>query len=57
VSDLEFSRAALWPWLLSLPLVWALAWTLFDRSRASVVAYGAGPARGGLSPQIGRAHV
>lgn len=49
MSDLEFARASLWPWLLSLPLAWALAWTLFDRSRAAVAAYGAASRPAGLS--------
>jgi len=50
VSDLEWSRASLWPWLLALPLVWALAFGLFDRSRAAVARYGAMPRHGLPSP-------
>lgn len=50
MSDLEWSRGFLWPWLLALPVVWALLWALFDRSRAAVARYGAAPARSGASP-------
>lgn len=46
MSDLEWSRSFLWPWLLALPLVWALAFGLFDRSRAAVARYGAMPRHG-----------
>jgi Ca-activated chloride channel homolog len=41
VSDLVFGRAALWPWLLLLPVVTALLWILFDRSRTLARRYGA----------------
>ncbi|MBX3462356.1 MAG: VWA domain-containing protein [Planctomycetes bacterium] len=41
MSGLEFTRAAWWPWLLLLPLVWALLWTLFDRSARAARRYGA----------------
>lgn len=50
MNDLEWSRAFLWPWLLVLPLVWALAFGLFDRSRAAVARYGATPRHGLPSP-------
>lgn len=41
MSELQFTRAFLWPWLLALPVVWALLWALFDRSRRAVRRYGA----------------
>jgi len=44
VNELQFTRADLWPWLLALPVAWALLWALFDRSRRAVRRYGA---RGG----------
>jgi Ca-activated chloride channel family protein len=43
VSDIVFTRAELWPGLLALPLVWALVWALFDRTRAAAARYGASP--------------
>lgn len=44
MNGLEFARAGLWPWLLALPVLWAVLWALFDRSRRAVQRYGA---RGG----------
>ncbi|MCA8950627.1 MAG: VWA domain-containing protein [Planctomycetes bacterium] len=41
MSDFEFSRLWLWPTLLLLPVVWALLWALFDRSRRAMRRYGA----------------
>jgi Ca-activated chloride channel family protein len=41
VSDVVWTRGELWPWLLALPVVCALAWALFDRTRAAVARYGA----------------
>lgn len=41
MSDLVFTRAWLWPWLLLLPVLWALLWALFDRSRRAARRYGA----------------
>jgi Ca-activated chloride channel homolog len=43
VSDLEFTRGYLWPWLLVLPVVWALLWLVLDRSRVAMARYGAEP--------------
>jgi Ca-activated chloride channel homolog len=43
VSDLEFTRAELWPALLALPLLLAVTWWLFDRGRAALARYGAAP--------------
>jgi ABC-type cobalamin transport system permease subunit len=43
VSDFEFTRGGLWPWLLALPVVWALLWLVLDRSRMAMLRYGAEP--------------
>lgn len=43
MSDVEFTRAALWPWILALPAAWALLWLALDRSRAAMARYGAAP--------------
>ena len=43
MSDVEFARGELWPWLLALPAVWALLWLVLDRSRAAMARYGAAP--------------
>jgi Ca-activated chloride channel family protein len=43
VSGLEWTRGWLWPWLFAVPVVWALAWAMFDRSRAAMRRYGAAP--------------
>jgi Ca-activated chloride channel family protein len=43
MSDFEFSRGDLWPWLLALPVVWALLWLVIDRSRLAMQRYGAEP--------------
>ena len=43
MSDFEFSRGDLWPWLLALPVVWALLWLVLDRSRLAMQRYGAEP--------------
>lgn len=43
MSDLEFTRADLWPWLLLLPVVWALLWLVLDRARLAMRRYGAEP--------------
>jgi len=53
VSELEFGRAFLWPYLLGLPLVWALLWALFDRSRRAMLLYGA-PPRSKVSTPLAR---
>jgi len=44
VNELLFARAHLWPWLLALPVAWAVLWALFDRSARAARRYGA---RGG----------
>lgn len=41
MNDLVFTRGFLWPWFLLLPVVAALAWALFDRSRRAALRYGA----------------
>ena len=41
MNGLEWTRAHLWPCLLLLPVVWALLWALFDRSRRAMARYGA----------------
>jgi Ca-activated chloride channel family protein len=43
VSEVVWTRGVLWPWLFALPLVWALLWLLFERTRVAVQAYGAAP--------------
>jgi Ca-activated chloride channel homolog len=43
VSDLVWTREAWWPALLAMPLVWALLWALFDRTRTAAARYGATP--------------
>ena len=41
MNGLEWTRAHLWPYLLALPVAWALLWALFDRSRRAARRYGA----------------
>jgi Ca-activated chloride channel family protein len=41
VNELEFAREHLWPWLLALPVAWALLWAVLDRSRRAAQRYGA----------------
>ena len=41
MNDLVWGRAWLWPGLLALPVLCALAWLVFDRSRAAVARWGA----------------
>ena len=43
MSDFEFARAEQWPWLLALPVVWALLWLALDGSRRAMSRYGAAP--------------
>lgn len=43
MNDFEWTRGGLWPALLALPVVWALCWALFDRTRAAMARYGAVP--------------
>lgn len=41
MSDFEFGRRWLWPFLFAVPVLWALLWALFDRSRRAALRYGA----------------
>lgn len=50
MSDLVWTRGAFWPWLLAMPVVAALLWLLFDRTRAAVARYGASPGQRLPSP-------
>ena len=50
MSELEWTRAELWPWLLLLPVVWALLWLVFDRARSAAQRYGAAPTQPTSSP-------
>lgn len=43
MSGLEWTRLGHWPWLLLLPVVWALLYGLFSRSQRALHAYGAAP--------------
>lgn len=43
MNDLVWTRGGCWPWLLAMPVVWALLWALFDRTRAAAGRYGAAP--------------
>ena len=43
MSDFEFARAEYWPWLLALPVAWALLWLALDGSRRAMSRYGAAP--------------
>ncbi|MCK5944388.1 MAG: VWA domain-containing protein [Planctomycetes bacterium] len=43
MSEVVFGRGELWPWLLTLPLLWALLWLVLDRTRAAMARYGARP--------------
>lgn len=43
MSDFEFARAEYWPWLLALPVAWALLWLAIDGSRRAMSRYGAAP--------------
>ena len=43
MNEIEFARAELWPVLLALPVTWALLWLVLDRSRRSMLDYGAAP--------------
>ena len=43
MSDIEFTRGHLWPWLFLLPVVWALLWLVLDRTRAAMARYGVEP--------------
>ena len=50
MSEVEFARGALWPWLLALPVVWAALWLALDRARAAMARYGAAPLSSVPSP-------
>lgn len=50
MNDLSWTRGELWPWLLAMPVAWALLWALFDRVRAAVDRYGAEPSQPMPSP-------
>ena len=50
MNGLEWTRAALWPWLFLLPVVWALLWLAFDRGRRAAARYGAPPTSPVSSP-------
>ncbi|MBL9077145.1 MAG: VWA domain-containing protein [Planctomycetes bacterium] len=50
MNELVFGRAHLWPWLLALPVAWALLWALCDRARRAAARYGAAPTGGPARP-------
>ena len=52
MSGLEFTRAALWPWLLLLPVVLALCTAVLARTRAAVRRYGAASTDAVSSPLL-----
>ncbi|MBZ0150535.1 MAG: VWA domain-containing protein [Planctomycetes bacterium] len=52
MNDVVFARGWLWPWLLSLPVAWALLWLLFDRTRQAARRYGAAPRTRVASPLV-----
>lgn len=54
MNGLEFARPWLWPLLLALPVVAALCWALFDRTRAAAARYGA-RSKDAVSTPLGRA--
>ena len=41
MSELVWARGELWPWLLLLPVIWALSFLVLDRARAAARRYGA----------------
>ncbi len=43
MSGFEFARGQHWPWLLLLPVLWALLYFLVGRAHASMRGYGAAP--------------
>lgn len=45
MTDFVWGRGWLWPWLLLLPVAWALLWALFDRTARAARRYGARPGR------------
>lgn len=49
MSEVEWTRGQLWPFLLLLPALWALLWLVLDRARAAMRRYGAAPL--GRAPQ------
>lgn len=52
MNGLEWGRGFLWPWLLLLPVVWALLWALFDRTARAMRRYGAQPTSRVASPLL-----
>lgn len=50
MNEIEFARGHLWPWLLSLPVAWAVLWLAFDRTRRAMARYGAEPLAAVASP-------
>jgi Ca-activated chloride channel homolog len=52
VSGIEWTRGAWWPLLLAAPVVWALLWALFDRTRLAAVRYGAAGSDRVASPLV-----
>lgn len=50
MSGLEWTRGGHWPWLLLLPVVWALLYALLSRTQRAVQAYGAPPLDPVLAP-------
>lgn len=50
MTEVVWTRGELWPWLLALPVAWALLWALFARSRAALSRYGAPPVTPVSSP-------
>lgn len=53
MSDLEWTRGQLWPWLFLLPVVWALLWLVLDRGRRAIARYGAA-SKAPLATPLGR---
>ena len=43
MNDIVWTRGAMWPALLALPVAAALLWLLFDRARAALSRYGVAP--------------
>ncbi len=52
MTDVVWTRGELWPWLLALPVAWALLWALFARSRRALARYGAPPVTPVSSPLL-----
>ncbi|MBK8097125.1 MAG: VWA domain-containing protein [Planctomycetes bacterium] len=41
MNELIWNRPFLWPWLLALPVLWAVLWAMLDRSRRAAARFGA----------------